>query len=607
MKRQLLCHYNTVTRSRQCHFKLFEVSYFAIIYGGVSYPFHLANLPNAAQAMDNKPFKKNNYGIDGFSPRRANSRTNVDPSLMNRQLRRRPNFATKPPEPTVNTDSELPRPQIGQSYTQATSATPLERQISPRRSHLGRSPNARAHKNHKKRDWKKIIKRSSVVLGVLVVLTVGWLGYKFYVDSSSAFGGNLFGFLHPTKLNGEDQGRVNIMLTGVSTDDPGHQGADLTDSIMIISLDTKNNQAQLISIPRDLWVNIPNHGYAKINAANYYGDADNFSEAGYPKGGMGLLEEVLTHSLNIKIQYYAKINYAAIRDGVNAVGGIDYTIKSSDPRGLYDPSIDWSTHGPLVKLSNGKHHLNGEQALDLARARGDAYGSYGFPASDFDRTEHQRQMLIALKDKAGSLSTLSNPVKLGNLLDTMGKNVRTNFKSSEIRRFYDLMKNINAKNIQSISLTDANGKNLLANFTSSDGESALIPAAGAGNYSDIQLFLRQAMSNNPIVKEAAKIVILNGGSVNGLASAESNVLTNKGLNIVSVANAPKQYSHSIIIDNSKGKKTATLKLLESMYGTHVTKKDTVGYDSADFILILGTNVQPPPTISDSGNRSSTSG
>jgi LCP family protein required for cell wall assembly len=87
---------------------------------------------------------------------------------------------------------------------------------------------------------------------------------------------------------------------------------------------------------------------------------------------MGLLEETVNQYLGITTNYYAVIDYTAFRDSVDAIGGIDFTVNSSDPRGIYDPSIDWTTKGPLVKLSNGVHHLNGEQALDLARARGDA-------------------------------------------------------------------------------------------------------------------------------------------------------------------------------------------------------------------------------------------
>lgn len=482
-----------------------------------------------------------------------------------------------PPQPALDQKRKFGRQRPGATITQ--------RPKSRRRHHFS---------------WKKTLKIAAITLGILIVLTGGYLGYKLYKDSSAAFGGNILGFLHPTKLNGEDQGRVNILLTGVSTDDPGHQGADLTDSIMIVSLDTKNNRAQLISIPRDLWVQIPGYGYSKINAANAFGDTNHFSEAGLPPGGMGLLEKVLTTDLQIPIQYYAKINYAAIKDAVNAVGGIDFTVKSCSSRGLYDPSIDWSTHGPLVNLSNGTHHLDGEQALDLARARGDAYGSYGFCGSDFDRTNNQRQMLIALSKKASSMSTLSNPVTLGNLLDTIGKNVKTNFKPSEVSRLYALSKRIDSKNIQSIGFNDADGQDLLSNYTTTDGESALIPAAGIGNYGQIQLFLHKLLSHDPVVREAAKVVILNGGNINGLASSERNILTGKGFDVVAVANAPKTYANSIIIDNSAGKKPASRAELIKLFGGHATTKDTVGYKTADFVIILGTNVAPPATVGTSG-------
>src|SRR5581483_1704119 len=149
---------------------------------------------------------------------------------------------------------------------------------------------------------------------------------------------------------------------------------------MLLSINTKNNTAWMLSIPRDLWVNIPNHGYNKINAVYEFGQNDNFSENGYPNGGMGELEKIVSQKLAIPIDYYALINYTAFKQSVDAVGGVSINIQSHDPRGLFDAY----TH---LKLPNGNVTLNGQQALDLARARGDnAAGdiSYGFPQSDFD-------------------------------------------------------------------------------------------------------------------------------------------------------------------------------------------------------------------------------
>jgi polyisoprenyl-teichoic acid--peptidoglycan teichoic acid transferase len=336
--------------------------------------------------------------------------------------------------------------------------------------------------------YKKIAKRIALTLLVLAIITGGWLGWKFVVNTGKVFGGNIFGLLHPTKLSGEDVGRVNILLAGNSADDPGHGGASLTDSIMIVSIDTRNNTAFLLSIPRDLWVNVSGNGYEKINEAYVDGQANHFSASGYPNGGMGQLEQVVSTDLGIPINYYALVNYTAFRDTVNAVGGVDVTIQSSDPRGLYDPNIAIADGGPL-KMGNGLQHLNGQQALNLARARGDSYRSYGFPASDFDRTTHQRQLLVALKSKIGSASTLSNPIKVSSLLDAVGKNITTDFNTGEASRLYQITQKINNSKITSVSLNNYQGKNYLASYTGSGGQSALIPAAGKSNYSAIQQLL----------------------------------------------------------------------------------------------------------------------
>jgi anionic cell wall polymer biosynthesis LytR-Cps2A-Psr (LCP) family protein len=125
----------------------------------------------------------------------------------------------------------------------------------------------------------------------------------------------------------------------------------------------------------------------------------------------------------------------------------------------------------------------------LARARGTGFRSYGFGKSDFARTEHQRQILVGLKDKAISAGTLSNPLKLGQLFDSMGNNVETDFEVSEIRRLFDLVKEIPSAKIRSVSLDDAEGKSLLESYRTRSGQSALIPVAGIDDYTEIQAYL----------------------------------------------------------------------------------------------------------------------
>lgn len=447
-------------------------------------------------------------------------------------------------------------------------------------------------------NWKKAFKRTALVTAIFTLLAGGWLGWKFFSNTSQVFGGDssVLGFLNATKLKGEDKGQVNMLLAGVSTDDPGHSGAELTDSVMLISYDTVNKKATIVSIPRDLWVNIPGYGYAKINAANAYGEGDGFTQPGYPNGGMGLLEQVVSENLDMPIHYYAKLNYSALRDAVNAVGGIEVNIQSTDPRGLYDPNISVTDKGPL-KLPNGVQKLDGQTALNLARARGDPPGDgrypYGFERSDFTRGEHQRLMLLALKQRVTSGTVITNPLKIGQLFDVVGKNMKTDLQPSEIRRLYDLSKQTKDSDIQSLSLNDANGVNLLASYRTSDGASALIPAAGVDDFSDIKQYLKKALTNDPVVRESAKVVILNGGDQTGLASKFSNELTSKGLTVAAVGDAPRQEGGNIIIDQTDGSKPATKAKLQQIFGNAAPGQSAGNYPTADYIIILGTNQKAP--------------
>lgn len=339
--------------------------------------------------------------------------------------------------------------------------------------------------------WKRIAKRMLIALAILLALTGLWLGGKFVINSVKLFGwSGLWDYLHTTKLKGEDQGHVNVLLAGNSADDAGHGGAELTDSIMVASLNTKDKTGYILSIPRDLYVDIPGHGYAKINEAYQDGEQDKFSEAGYDAGGMGLLEKTVAQYFGVTVQYYALVNYAGLQQAVDAVGGIQIVIHSSDPRGLYDPSPDLKNNRrPLVDLPNGPVTLDGRTALNLSRARGNNRKAYGYAQSDFTRTENQRKILIGLKEKAASISTLANPIKMGQLLDSVGGNVKTNFEPSELRRLYKIGKDIPSAQIKSVSLNNANGKDLLDSYTTRKGQSALVPAVGIDDYSEIQAFV----------------------------------------------------------------------------------------------------------------------
>lgn len=464
----------------------------------------------------------------------------------------------------------------------------------PKKPPFWRIKKRRAYKKAQRASWsrrKRITRRVIKIMAAILVVSGIVLGIIFLINTGRIFDGNILGLLRSTKLRGEDEGRVNILLAGTSEDSIGHQGADLTDSIMLLSIDTENNKAFTVSIPRDLWVDYGrgcSAGYeGKINVVYQCGKDTNFKESGYADGGMGMLQKVVSETLDIKIHYYGKIGYTAFKDAVDAVGGIQVAIDSDDPRGIYDPNFQPHEGGPLT-LSNGKHIINGVTALRLARSRNSA-GGYGMNRGDFDRTSYQQKMIVALKNKALSVGVLANPGRITELMNSAGNNVKTDFRTDEIRRLYELAQLIDSKNITTIDLASED-VNLLTTG-SYGGQSIVMPVAGMKDFTQVQAYFKRLTSKDPAAREGASVVVLNGSGVLGAAQKRADVLLKRGVDVPVIANAVSDHNDSLIIDQSGGKMPATRRLLEKQFKTVATTSRTMYPDAVqyevDFVVVLG--------------------
>jgi LCP family protein required for cell wall assembly len=559
------------------------------------------------QSRYKQPKHRNSYGsTDGFVKPEPKTPVTYIPTLKTQQqIYPEPEVAQEPQITPPEQSITIPEEQVLQ---QPATASQLAQLIETNSFHgkntFSNSVNRKDRKRPllnrqvKSKSKKKLILKSAVLLLVLLLGIGGYLGLKGLSTVNKVFHGNILSdataAFNETPLKGESDGRVNILLAGDSIDDPNHGGAQLTDSILLLSIDTKNHTAFLLSIPRDLWIYIPGmSSYQKINTAN---TVSNFNAPGYPSGGMGELEEVIQTQLGIPIDYYGLMDYGAFKDSVNAVGGVTITINSSDPRGLYDPNTN-------LKLPNGPVTLDGQQALNLARARGDGYGSYGFPNSDFDRTEHQRQLFLAVAAKAKTLGVLANPVKISNLLGAFGTNFQTDLSLQNVLRLIQITKGVNPSTIQSYAFSSTISSTMpnpiLENYTDpSSGQEALIPSSGIGDFGSLEQYYQQLTSNNPVVKEDPSVVILNGSDVNGLASKERTTLQSDGFNVTAVADANNDYASTMVIDNVAATKPNSLKLLQKLFPGETATTDTTppeateaqGYTS-DFVVVLGQNWQ----------------
>ena len=224
-----------------------------------------------------------------------------------------------------------------------------------------------------------------------------------------------------------------LLLFGISNrailNDPGR-----ADTIMLALVDPLSGKIQLISIPRDAYVDIPGYGENKINAA-------------YPRGEADLLKKTIENWLDIDIHAYASINFEGFIDLVDLVGGIEVYV----PRDMkYDDIAD----GTSIDLKKGEQVLDGKNALDFVRFR---ISNDGRHSSDYARMERQQQALTVLSNKLASIRMIT---RVNHIMNILSANVKTSLSVDEldslIKRFY-------AIDMQSLETTSLQGGGHLIN------------------------------------------------------------------------------------------------------------------------------------------------
>ncbi len=533
--------------------------------------------------------KKTN-SIDGFVPRRPQS-----------QLGR----AADKRETTigvVSSDRGLHENSIEKSERTAASISRTEIDSSLEgidtapegKKHRRRSPEERAKR-------RKIIKRVLLLLFLIAIAIGGYVGVKALLASGNVFKGNVFDLIQHTPLKMDANGRTNVLVLGTSEDDPGHEGANLTDSMMILSVDQNKKDAYMMSIPRDMLVKYGmacNSGYSgKIN--EYYHCAH--EGEGVEEDRKALMKEAgfVGEIFGLDIQYGVNVNYTVMRDLVNAVGGsITVTIESRNPNGQMDSNFDWKCgvgdrkvsraevlqrcppRGHFIDYPNGPATLDAEHALYLAQARGDRAPTYGFEQSNFDREKNQQKIIKAIREKAVSAGVLTDFNKVTGLIDALGNNLRTTFETKEFRTLVDLAKDIKSEDIKSISLID--GDNPVMN---GDGN----PVAGNFQYDAIRALVKKSLSSDAVVREGAEVMVLNGSGTAGMAQTEATKLEEQGFTIGMVANAPAgEYGAYTVYQIGEGN-SGTAAKLKKLYNVTIKTTDppvAVGANTK-FVVVVG--------------------
>lgn len=413
------------------------------------------------------------------------------------------------------------------------------------------------------------------ILLLLIILTGSVLAYKalslthtvITKGISSTIAGNNLGV---TELKGEKDGRVNVVLLGVGVE--GQSGVDLTDTIILASFDTKNKAVSMISIPRDLYVKIPEEGYEKINAVYSTGN-----KGDYECGGGALIKDTISNITGLPIHYYVAIDFDAFKEIVDTLDGVDIQVEKS----IYDyeyPSKNERGIEPFI-IEKGDYHMDGALALKYVRSRKST--------SDFDRARRQQQVIMAIKNKAFEKQIITNPKKVYDLYNTMQKHVKTDLQLPEIGRVVELSKEFNLDNISTTVLDDSADGLLYSDNV--NGMYVLKP--NNNNYTEIQKYIQFFLNNaQQIKKENAKVEVLNGAGYENLAADIAEQLKKFGINVINVGSADSySYNETTIYDRTEGKAPGTVSFLVNQLSAQVSNIKKNNESEPDITIIIGKN------------------
>jgi polyisoprenyl-teichoic acid--peptidoglycan teichoic acid transferase len=274
-----------------------------------------------------------------------------------------------------------------------------------------RGPEPEQHKHERKHRPRGKRRVGRWIAWILLLLVLGLVGYGVYLllivaKISTAP-------LNFASLSADGSGRTNVLVLGVG--DPGHAGENLSDTIMVMSLNSEKKRVAQISVPRDLRVDVPGYGEEKINAAN----AD---------GGPSLAEQTVSNTLAIPIDYYVKTDFTGLQEIVDAVGGIDVNVTQE----LSDPEYPCANNQYKVcglDIKPGEQHMDGATALEYVRCRKGTCGN------DFGRAARQQEVLDLVRAKVLTWQVLLNPVKLTKIVMAVRDNVETNMSAFQMVQF----------------------------------------------------------------------------------------------------------------------------------------------------------------------------
>lgn len=375
--------------------------------------------------------------------------------------------------------------------------------------------------------------------------------------------------------------RVNVLLLGLDTYDGSadRSGPARSDTMILLTLDPKSRSAGMLSIPRDLWVNIPGFGYGRINTAYMNGDA-----ARLPGGGPALAMKAVEQVVGVPVQYYAQIEFASFVRLIDELNKIPVYVEKKifiDPIGPGDDEI---------MLTRGPHMLGGVEALAYARNR---YTEGG----DVDRSRRQQQVIMGIRARVLEPENFSRLVASApQIYAIIQDGVNTNLTFDQIMRLGMLASSVPEESIKRgvISYDMMLPYSVVINGQS---QSVYKPIPDKIRELRDEIFTAEG-ATGPMAQgadsldlarqEAATVAIYNGTYTAGLAQKTADYLKSLGFDVVIIDSAVTFPGSTIVVDR-RGR-PYTLRHLKELFRLNAAIQIQSDYNpgaAADIEIILG--------------------
>ncbi|MCL5109355.1 MAG: LCP family protein [Chloroflexi bacterium] len=381
----------------------------------------------------------------------------------------------------------------------------------------------------------------------------------------------------PLVLQPTAGGRVNVLLLGLDQRPVEDGQPSRSDTMIVATIEPRSQTAALLSIPRDLWVTIPNNEGGvinnKINTAHFFGQAWRFPDGKNPNGGPELAKRTVEYNLGIPIHYYARIDFKGFEKAVDLVDGIDVDV----PTEIIDTEypLENDTGVTTVRFPAGRQHMDGQTALRYARTR--------HADSDFGRMARQRQVLLALRDKALRLDVLP---RLPQLLGVLRDSLDTDMPLDQMLNLANIVRGIKAEAITSHAID--------AKIVVPDQPvyGALLP-----KLAEIQKLVTKVFFDPVLKEEAARLEVQNGTAHDGLATAWAQALEQRGFSVARFRQAEQTTYGQTEIWSYAGK-DYTVRQLATVFhvgAAQIHNSARPAGSDVDIRIVLGNNAAEPPS------------